>query len=269
MSVQSGIIASMITESHTESTLPLAGKTIVVTRALAQSRSLADGLSALGASITEFPTIEVKLVQPEISFYVDAFDWIVFTSANGVRGLRHTLEVFGQSFCMPSPSICAVGPATERTLQADGIEVNLVPEIYSAKGVYEALKARVGDVEGKSFLLPQGNIARNTLEEALTADGAEVIAVEVYETRMPETDFAQTEELLAASPDLVTFTSGSTARNFVKLGGSDALPFVDYASIGPFTTKVAESCGLKIAVEPEQHDIPGLIKAITNFYTET
>ena len=258
----------MATNTDTSTPLPLAGKTIVVTRALAQSRSLADGLTALGASIVEFPTIEVKLLKANISFYVDSFDWIVFTSANGVRGLKYALENFGQSFCLPNPNICAVGPATQRTLEAEYVEVELVPETYTAEGVYEALKSVVGDLGGKQFLMPQGNIARDMLSEALLADGAEVTPVVVYETRMPETDSANVGELLGASPDMVTFTSGSTARNYVKMEAHHSLPDVAYASIGPFTTKVAESCGLSIDVEPDQHDIPGLIKAITTFYTD-
>lgn len=258
----------MTTDSHTDSPLPLAGKTIVVTRARAQAQSLALGLEALGASIVEFPTIEVKLLKANIDFYIDSFDWIVFTSANGVRGLKYALEKFGQSFCLPNPNICAVGPATKRTLESQHLEVDLVPDTYTAEAVYEALKLTIGDVGGKRFLLPQGNLARNTLAEHLKADGAEVTAVEVYETQMPEMDAISHSNLLAASPDMVTFTSGSCARNFVKMNAHHALPNTAYASIGPFTTKVAQSSGLHIDVEPDQHDIPRLIQAITTFYTE-
>ena len=259
----------MTTNSDTqEQPLPLEGKTIVVTRARAQAQNLATGLEALGATVVEFPTIEVRLSRPVIDFYVDGFDWIIFTSANGVRGLRVALEEYGQSFCLPNPNVCAVGPATHRTLQGEGIDVELVPLTYTAEAVYEALKETAGDLTGKRILLPQGNIARNVLSEKLQADGAQVDEVVVYETRMPDLDAEKLGELLGAYPDMVTFTSGSTARNFVKMEAHHSLPDVQYASIGPFTTEVAEKCGLSIATEPEQHDIPGLINAIHLFYTQ-
>ncbi len=259
----------MHNEDTHEYTHPLEGKTIVVTRARNQAQGLALGLESLGATIVEFPTIEVRLSRPMIDFYVDGFDWIVFTSANGVRGLRVALEEYGQSFCLPNPNVCAVGPATMRTLQGEGIEVDLVPEVYTADAVFEAIKRECGELFNKKILLPQGNIARNILSKKLQDEGAEVTEVVVYETRIPMFTSADLGDLVEASPDLVTFTSGSTARNFCKMEAQHALGNTDYASIGPFTTEVAESCGLEIAVEPEQHDIPGLIRSILNFYTES
>ena len=251
-------------------THPLEGKSIVVTRARAQAQGLALGLESLGATIIEFPTIEVRLSKPTIDFYVDAFDWIVFTSANSVRGLRVALEQYGQSFCLPNPNVCAVGPATMRTLQGEGIEVDLVPEVYNADAVFEAIKLHTGgELFNNRFLLPQGNIARNVLSQKLQDEGAEVTEVVVYETRIPEFSSVEVGDLVAAAPDMVTFTSGSTARNFCKMEAHHALASVDYASIGPFTTEVAQKCGLDVAVESEQHDIPGLIRAILSFYTES
>lgn len=247
---------------------PLSGKVIVVTRALAQASQLADGLKKLGAVIVEFPTIEIDLCIVELDDSLLEVDWIVFTSANGVRGLKLCADAAGREFAFPDTKICAVGPATERELQEVKIAVDLVPKTYTAEAAFDALQKKIGNLKGTRFLLPQGSIARDALELSLEAAGASVKKILVYETVCPEPDSVRVNALIAAEPDLITFTSGSTARNFVDLVNVDQLPNAAFASIGPHTTEVAESQGLSITVQPDQHDIPGLIDAITEYFSE-
>lgn len=245
---------------------PLAGKVIVVTRAISQASQLADGLKELGAVVVEFPTIVIDLLIAELPESIADSDWVVFTSANAVRGLKLSMEASDRPFEFLNAKVCAVGPATERELKAEKVNVDLVPDTYTAEATFEALSNKVDDLSGKRFLLPQGSIARDALAKSLAEAGAEVTPVVVYETICPEPDEERIQALVAIEPDLITFTSGSTARNFVKLVDVDAFPNTAYASIGPHTTEVAESCGLTITIQPNQHDIPRLINAITTHY---
>ncbi|MFP6582666.1 MAG: uroporphyrinogen-III synthase [Candidatus Hydrogenedentota bacterium] len=245
---------------------PLSGKVIVVTRAFSQASQLADGLKEQGAVVVEFPTIEIDLLITELPEAVVDVDWVVFTSANAVRGLKLSMEAADRPFEFSHAKVCSVGPGTERELKTEKVKVDLVPETYTAEAAFDALSNIVGDLSGQRFLLPQGSIARDALAKSLSEAGAGITPVVVYETICPEPDSERIQALINTEPDLITFTSGSTARNFVTLVDVDAFPNTTYASIGPHTTEVAESCGLSIIIQPNQHDIPGLINAITTHY---
>lgn len=252
----------MDTHEHT----PLLGKIIVVTRPVAQSRQLADQLDRLGATVFEFATIEVRLVLCSPPMDLEGFDWVVFTSANAVRGVKASLAEAGLPLAFPGAKICAVGPSTCETLELSGIPCDLVPDEYTADDAFEALQ-QADTLTGKRILLPQGNIARQGLAESLMEAGARVERMVVYETVCPHHEEQRIRALIDARPDLVTFTSASTAQNFALIIQPGQLPDTVYASIGPQTTAAARECGLEIAIEPKQHDIPGLIDAIVSHYS--
>lgn len=258
--------------TDTQSDKPLAGKTIVVTRARAQAGKLAGALEDLGATVIEFPTIEIQGVEspPEIAALND-FDWVVFTSANAVDYFAATLDAQDSPFAFGSAKVCAVGPATREALEARGVSVDLVPEEFVAEAALDALRVAEDEMQGKRILLPRGSIARDVLPEGLCALGAHVTDAVVYRTVRPEVSDEAKDALVAARPDLVTFTSASTARHYVEILGPErieALDGVAYASIGPQTTDAAEQAGLEVAIEPARHDVPGLVEAITTWFTE-
>lgn len=251
---------------HSSRPQPLIGKTIVVTRPLSQAHQLADQLDLLGAAVYEFATIDIQLQIAPLPHDIADVDWVVFTSANAVRGLKASMSSESLPFRFPEAKLCAVGPATRRELEISGLQCDLVPEEFTAEHAFAALND-ADSFSGKRVLLPQGNIARQTLAESLREAGARVDRLVVYDTVCPIHDDYEVRALIDARPDLVTFTSASTAQNFALAVQPGQLPSTEYASIGPQTTVAAEEAGLTIAFESKQHDIPGLIDSIIKHYS--
>lgn len=247
---------------------PLAGTTIVVTRAENQASVLSDELSALGARVVDFPTIAIHGVPPETPIGgPDDYDWIIFTSANGVEHFQAALAQAGRSLAdYREAAFCAIGPATAAALRAHQVPVTLTPDQYIADAIIDGLNQLEDGLAGKRFLMPRGNLARPALPDALRQAGANVTECVVYETTMPEIAPEAVEAMLGSEPDFVTFTSASTARNFaaaVDGAGMAALKArAQFASIGPVTTETAERLGMPVAIEPADHEIPALIHAI-------
>lgn len=247
---------------------PLAGMSIAVTRASNQASVLSDELMALGARVIDFPTIEIRGCVPEAPIEGEgAWDWIIFTSANAVEHFVAALEREGRRLAeFRAAAFCAIGPATAAALRAHQVPITLTPEQYIAESILEGLKRLENGLAGKRFLMPRGNLARPMLPDALREAGAEVAEIVVYETLMPEIPAGAADTLLEARPDWVVFTSSSTARNFSKALGPDRVAALSaharFASIGPMTTAAAEECGMPVSVEPERHEIPGLIHAL-------
>lgn len=248
--------------------LPLFGKRIVVTRAAGQARDLSEKLSALGAEAIELPVI--ALVPPEDLRPLDEaiarlehFDWIVFTSVNGVRFFLDRLDSSPGDLRKLRGRLCAIGPATRRALEDLHLKVDLVPEQYVAESVADAF-AKL-DLRGAKVLLPRAEAAREVLPEALRAMGAEVEVVSAYRNVIPPGAEAMVREWFAPDkpkPDWVTFTSGSTVGNFLALAGADALSGVRCASIGPVTTAALRAHGIDPAVEAAKYTIDGLVEAL-------
>lgn len=247
---------------------PLRGQTVVVTRAEDHASVLAEELAALGAEVLHFPTITIRGVAPETPFEgAGAYDWLIFTSANGVESFAAALEREGRALAdYRAAAFCAIGPATAAALRARQVPVTLTPEKYVAESILDGLRRLENDLAGKRFLMPRGNLARPALPEALRAAGAEVTECVVYETEMPAIAPETVDTMLAAKPNLVAFTSSSTARNFAAVlsaGQMSALKATArFASIGPITSETAEELGMAIGIEPDQHEIPALIRAI-------
>ena len=240
---------------------PLFGRTVVVTRARAQSSTLVDRLHELGAATVEVPAIRIEdpsdggaSLRAAVE-RVGGYDWVVFTSPNTVRRFLaecRDARVFG------SAGVAAIGPGTAEVLAGGNIAADLVPERFVAEGLVDAFPDGPGRV-----LLPRAAEARDVLPEGLGGKGWEVDVVEAYRTvRGRPSD----DELAAvADADVVTFTSSSTVRNFLAV--SDTVPPV-VACIGPVTAGTARDHGLTVDVEADTHTIEGLLTALTNFSTK-
>ena len=256
-------------------TLPLAGRRIVVTRASDSAGELAGRLQRLGAEPVLCPTIAV--VPPETYAPLDAalrrvgeFDWIVFTSANGVAALLARLAASGcDGAALAGVRLAAVGPATAVALGETGLMAAFVPATHTAA----ALAAGLGDLTGQRVLLPLADIAPDTLAEALQARGALVERVTAYRT-VPDTGPAgeTVARLLRANKiDALTFTSGSTVRALLDRlarAGLDVTGMITRGNwpatvcIGPTTARVARERGLPVAAVAAEHTLDGLIAAL-------
>jgi uroporphyrinogen-III synthase len=251
----------------------LRGVRVLVGRARHQASPLSSGLRALGAQVMEIPFIEIR--KPRSFRPLDTalknvhdYDWLILTSVNGVnamwervRKLRLTKKHLGHLH------VAAIGPATKQALESRALKVHVVPDQYIAESVVRRLRKQV---KGKRVLLVRAKVARDVIPRDLRAAGAQVDVVEAYETVTPETSRRRLRAALATSrraPNLITFTSSSTVRNFVDLLGRDhhsVLRDVRLASIGPVTSSTLEELGLRVDIEACEYTIPGLIKAIVS-----
>ena len=251
-------------------TRPLFSRRIVVTRARAQASDLVLRLGEMGAEVVQFPTIRVMQaadVEPlrNAVRQADSYDWIVFTSVNGVQRFWSELRAAGldtRSLC--GVSLCAIGPATAAAIELEGAQADLVPGQFVAEGVIAALRES-GDLTGQKVLLPRAEQARSVLPEALRDSGARVDEVVAYRTVL---DGAGADDLRRrlreGRVDLITFTASSTVRNFVELVGTE-IGDARVVSIGPITSATARELGLPVHAEAEVHSIPGLLDALTRY----
>lgn len=252
---------------------PLFGQTVVVTRTRQQASDLSNRLMELGAEVIEAPTIELSepadwTAGDEVLRSIPAFDWVVFTSQNGVQFTkRRLLELGLDARAFASARIAAIGDATARMIRQElFLSVDLCPESFVAEALAEALREK-GVVRGGRFLLLRADIARPILKERLLADGAvEVRDVPIYETRPAASLPAGLIEALAAGDaNWITFTSSSTVKGFLSLLGPDAkatLGNVKLASIGPITSETLRDLGFVPTIEADTFNIEGLVNAI-------
>jgi uroporphyrinogen III methyltransferase / synthase len=240
---------------------------VVITRAREQAADLAAKLEALGAEVIEFPTIEIRPAADygpldEALARIASYDWLIFTSANGVRFFLERLALAGLNIDAAQARICAIGPATRLAAENAGFRVDLMPNEYVAESLVQAFEGI--DLRGRRFLLPRAAIARDVVPTHLRRQGARVEVVEAYRTAIPEGAHQLARDLFAASrrPDWITFTSSSTVTNFVEAAGAEALEGVRVASIGPVTTATAKKLGIAVTVEAKTYTIQGLVEAI-------
>ncbi|MCU0530798.1 MAG: uroporphyrinogen-III C-methyltransferase, partial [Syntrophales bacterium] len=242
---------------------PLFGKGIVITRPEEQAGEFARLLAAEGAQAILFPTIRIA---PPASWDgvdraldgLDGYDWIVFTSANGVKHFFARLRDRGGDIRgLKGVRICTIGPATAAAVGAMGIRVDLVPDEYISEGVVRAFEAV--DLKGRRVLLPRAAEARDVIPEGLAKKGAAVDIVTAYRTVRSKSRKEDLQALLdAGRVDVVTFTSPSTVVNFRKIMGKERLPEkVRIACIGPVTAAAAKKQGFTVDVYQETFTIPG------------
>ncbi len=264
-------------------TRPLFGKRILVTRSREQAGELVERLEELGAETIEAASIRIAPPDDfgpldEACAQVDSYDWIVFTSANGVEHFMHRL-LGGEADVrtLKGVRLCAIGPATADRLARYGIKVDLMPVEYRAEAIVEALKSTTA-LAGTRILLPRADIARELLAGELRTAGAEVVEVTAYRT-VPQSDLGLSGDrdiyrmLLDKQIDVVTFTSASTVRNFVKgLGtdqAADLLRATLVASIGPVTAEAAQQLDIHTTIMPASYTIPALVQAIVDHFASS
>ena len=254
---------------------PLFGRRIVVTRAREQASEFKSILTDLGAHCLEFPTIAIE---PPPSWepldtaiaHLASYDWVIFTSVNGVRCFMERLRLAGRDVRgLHGVRLAAIGPKTAEALEHVGICPDLVPGEYRAEAILEGLSG--GEIKGKRFLLPRAMVARDVLPETLRQWGAEIDVVPAYKTVLPrERSAAMLERLRSGEIDCLTFTSSSTVSNFFSLFEAETLlPLLQrvcIACIGPVTAKTAEEHGLRVEIMPSQYTIAGLAQAISDHF---
>jgi uroporphyrinogen III methyltransferase/synthase len=247
--------------------LPLFGQRIVITRAQEQAGTLTSHLRTLGADAVELPSIAICPVGDYTALdtaiaNLRAYDWLIFTSANGVRFFLERLDRTPHDLRSLTGRIAAIGPATKAAVEDLHLKVDRMGEEFVAESLLDALSD--DDLNGRRILLPRAEVARDTLPAGLRARGAEVDVVAAYSTGMPENLAARAADLLAGphKPDWITFTSSSTVQNLVAAIGARALAGIRVASIGPVTSATARALGVEVTVEASRFDENGLIEAI-------
>jgi uroporphyrinogen III methyltransferase/synthase len=252
-------------------TRPLFGKRIVVTRTRSQAGKLSKGLRELGADVLEIPTIRIEEPKHRIEFGElvqdsHSYDWIVFTSPNGVDAFfRLYYKLYDDARDIGAARIAAIGPATAARIREFHLKVDLQPAEYVAESVVKSFETS-GSVENLRILVVRPEQARDLLPQELTKLGAIVDVAIAYRT-VPETADVSgaAERFRTEGADLITFTSSSTVENFVAM----RLPWppnMKTASIGPVTSETLRLLGLKVDIEARRHDVAGLLDAIRKYY---
>jgi uroporphyrinogen-III synthase len=280
---------------------PLSGVRVLVGRAKHQAGALSTELRKLGAQVLEIPFIEIRKPRSfkpldEALKSLDAYDWLILTSVNGVEAMWNRIEktqlqqpktrqeqptrqpeqpwksgpsgprlrAKSSRALAPVPRIAAIGPATKKAIEQRGLTVDVVPKEYVAESVVRSLKAKV---KGKRVLLVRAKVARDVIPRELRKAGAHVDVVEAYETVVPQSSRRKLQNALrneSKRPHVVTFTSSSTVKNFIALVGKRAnLKGIQMASIGPVTSATLRELGLTVDIAAREFTIPGLITAIS------
>ena len=254
---------------------PLWGKTAVVTRSRDQASRLVELLSNAGARCLEVPTIEIM---PPKDFtpldaalqHLNRYDWVIFTSANGVSAFMDRLFHMGNDVrALGRAKIAVIGPATSDALKPYGLSADVVPKTFQAEGLLEVLTPRF--LGGTRILLARAEQARDVLPEGLVELGMAVDVVPVYRALPPAAVPGEAAGVLKAGRvDILTFTSSSTVHNFAGLVGKDRFQSLAadalVASIGPITTATLQEYGITPQIEPAAFTIPALAAAIIEYF---
>jgi uroporphyrinogen III methyltransferase/synthase len=264
-------ISQINIDKKNKRTLILSDKRILITRAREQVNEFSRLLQSYGAHVVAFPTIEIAppgdwLPLDKTIEKLDSYDWVIFTSVNGVRSFTQRLNNKGRGAdSLVGKKICAIGPRTQGELEAMGLTVSFIPQEYRAEGVIEGLKAR--GIKGQKILLPRARGARSILPEALREAGAVVDEVEVYQAVKPSKSNESLASILKKGIDVVAFTSSSTVRNFMELvSDRTVMNGVKVAVIGPITAETARTYGVEPHITPREYTIPSLVEAIVEYF---
>jgi len=245
---------------------------VLITRPRKEAAKFARRVRAAGFEPVFFPTITIRPIEDTTALQralakLDYYDWVVFTSVNAVNAVFTLIpSPLGQAEPERSKDgvrIAAIGTKTAAALQARGVIPDLVPETHTA----EALVAAMGDLRGRWVLFPSADIARETLPEGVVQAGGVAHQIVVYRTLPAEPD-PEGLAALHAGVDWLTFTSPSTAQNFVALVRETGLdPFnlpgaPKVACIGPTTAAAARNLGFHVDAVAKPHTTEGLLNAI-------
>lgn len=270
--------------STLRSNLPLTGKTILVTRAVAQSPAFRQSLQSKGAKVIEMPALEIGPPSSWADLDVaiatlDRFDWLILTSANGVTGfLERLFEAGLDTRALACLKIAVVGRKTAQTLEKQGLKADYIPPNFIADALVEHFPEGT-QLEGQTLLCPrveQGG--RAVLVQQLTAKGATVVEVAAYQSRCPaQMEPTALQALAAQRIDLVTFASSKTVRYFYQLVqqatqdqaaqvAKQWLAPLVIASIGPQTSLTCQEVLGRVDIEAQEYTLEGLTQSIVNHY---
>lgn len=254
-------------------------KRILVTRPRAQADGFAEKLQSTGFEPIFFPVIEIQPIENNSALdraleKLNCYEWIVFTSVNGVDvvfdklpspRLWHPSPKIGRGDGGEGTRVAAIGPKTAEALQTRGVTPDFVPEEYVAESILPGL----GDLVGKWVLLPRAEIARKALPEAILNAGGVAHEIAVYKTLPAEPDSNGLAEL-KTGVDWITFTSPSTVQNFAEILRKQKMDPLHLegnpkiACIGPITKHAAQEEGFKVDLVAEKYTTEGLVDALLN-----
>jgi uroporphyrinogen III methyltransferase/synthase len=252
----------------------------VITRAQIQADEFVAELERYGADVVLCPTIEIRELESyerldEAIEHLYGYDWLIFTSVNGVEHFFKRLQARERDASdLDELKVCAIGEATAEKLRDLHVHVDVIPEEFKAEGVFAALERFVGSAEGLkglNVLIPRASVARDYLPKALEESGARVDVVPAYRTSLPaDLDRGRVAAILSGSADCIAFTSSSTVKNLARLFDtedlSEALAGVVIACIGDITATTAADYSLRVEIQPQQFTIPSLARAIADYF---
>ncbi len=252
---------------------PLWGKKIVVTRSREQASVLVQKIRELGGTPLEFPTIQI-VPESDLSPLTDAltqiqdYQWIIFTSVNAVDIFLTQMKLNNMDIRdLHGLKLCAIGPATCKSLEDWGLKVDVMPDEYRAEGVLEALDGMIA--EGERILMPRARGAREILPATLRKRGLQVNEINIYSAALAVDKNADIpDDIIKGKVDYLTFTSSSTVTNFLEIMGTENIAKLEkqikIACIGPITADKARKFGLIVKIVAEKYTIDGLVQAILN-----
>lgn len=248
---------------------------VVITRPISQSEEIAKSLTEAGFEAILFPVIEIqgeedKRALDQALNQLSQYDWVIFTSVNGVRLFFDRLHERNLPFPVAGSTplkVAAIGPKTAQAVQQRGVSVDWMPTEYVA----EAILPGLGDLNGKWVLLPRAKIARPALPNAIQKAGGIVHEIALYQTSLVEVD-QKSLAVFSQGVDWITFTSPSTVRHFVEILEDHQIdPFhlagnPKIACIGPITAQAAHAAGYGVELVAEEYTAAGLVKALLDYY---
>ncbi len=263
-----GEVSSLRDQLKWFDTRPLFGLKVLITRARSQASRLAEKLEEHGAMTVQVPTIEIVPVIDSTDLDRAAksladYDWLVFTSANGVRGFWERIIAAGlDARAFGGLEIAAVGTATARALESAGLTPDLVPENFNADSLLQKFASL--EQRPKRVLFPRSEIGRESLVDGLRELGVTVDPVVAYRTQMSDASSTEATNAYADGINITTFTSSSSVENLVKLldGDVSEINRSSVACIGPITAEAAKAHGIDVNIMATTQTIDGLVEAI-------
>lgn len=260
-------------------TMQLTGKKIVITRPSDQQEEFAELLSSLGAETVRFPVIAIA--PPDSWDAADMaienlkkYDWIIFTSVNGVRSFADRLIALNKDMAeaLNSIKICAIGIKTAEVVEKYGLEVDFIPGEFRAEAVADGFM-EMGS-PGRNVLIPRAQVGRDVLPGELERIGIKVDVIPVYKAVRPDPDVSNLRKMLSNREiNVVTFTSASCVINFLEIIGLDEykilLAGVKIACISPVTSDTVKKYSLNVDIIPDRYTVVDLAGAIARYYNPT
>lgn len=246
---------------------PLFGKRIILTRPREQADEFVRRIEAAGGEALLAPSIRIQPIPgPDLTGLEQGYDWVVFTSVNGVKCFFAALRAAGYDLRrIGNARIAAIGSETARAVETSGLKVDFVPSRFVAEQVAAEFPE---PLSGKRVLLPRARVARELLPELWRRDGARVDVVPVYESVLDETGAdGLREQITDGEVDVVTFTASSTVEGFLARFGNLDLSALTVACIGPITAATAQKAGLRVDVVANEYTVAGLVAALEAHFT--